>query len=169
MERPIAAVKAKYENAESSKKNKHLVIILDSCYSGIIAQELKDFEKEINEKDPTFLQENSVTIQAVCGTDEGTFGRYFTPCFVYLNDPENGELLNKLKADWMGMTDEERNQYKSVGLPCPMVVTTRPQFQDVTMELTVQNFKLTLFQDPAFFKFCSIKVYQHQDESLFEG
>ena len=52
----IAAVKAQSINAGGSKKNKHLVIILDSCYSGIIAEELKDFEKKINEQDPTFLQ-----------------------------------------------------------------------------------------------------------------
>ena len=167
----IAAVKAKSRNVEGDvrKKNKNLVIILDSCHSGIIAQELKDFEKETNEKDPTFLRENSVTIQAACGPDERTFGGYFTPCFVYLNDPKNTELLNELKAEWMDMTEENRNEYKALELPSPMVVTTRSQSQDVTMELTVQNFNLTLFQDPGFFKFCSIKVYQHQDESLFDG
>ena len=45
----IAAVKAPSSNPNGSKKekkdkkNKHLIIILDSCYSGIIAEELKDF------------------------------------------------------------------------------------------------------------------------------
>ena len=168
----IAAVKASSINAEGSKKNKHLVIILDSCYSGIIAQELKDFEDEVNTKDSSFLQENSVTIQAACGPDQGGLGGYFTPSFVYLNDPENTELLRELKADWMSMRDEERNEYRSITLPSPMVVTTRPQSQlsqDVTLELTVQKFKLTLFRDPGFFKFCSIMVYKHQDSSWFNS
>jgi len=165
----IAAVKAQSKNAEGRKKNKRLVIILDSCYSGIIAQELKDFEKEIKGKDPTFLEENSVTVQAACGSDERTFGGYFTPCFVYLNEPKNAKLLSKLKDEWVRMTEENREEYKALELPSPMVVTTGPQSHDVTMELTVQNFKLTLFKDPGFFKFCSIKVFRHQDESLFDG
>lgn len=167
----IAAVKAESIYAKGcSKKNKHLAIILDSCYSGIIAQELKDFEHEMNMKDPCLLRENSVTIQAACGPDEGALGGYFTPCFVYLNDPKNAKLLSDLKDDWKGMKDEEKNQYKELQLPSPMVVTTRPQQAGyVTLELTVQGFKLTLFQDPGFFKFCSVKVYQHQDKSLFDG
>ena len=181
----IAAIKAKSINAEGepstsakgepstsakgSKKNKHLVIILDSCYSGIIAQELKDFEDHMNEQYPKFWHENSVTIQAACGPDQRALGGYFTPCFIYLNDPKNAKLLIELKAVWMGMTEEKKNEYKSIQLPSPMVVTTRTQSRDVTMELTIQNLKLTLFQDPGFFKFCSVKVYQHQDESLFDG
>ena len=165
----IAAVKAESINAtECSKKNKHLVIILDSCHSGIIAQELKDFEKETKGKDPTFLKENSVTIQAACGPDQRTFGGYFTPCFVLLNDPKNSGLLSELKDEWSGMTEEKKNEYEALELPSPMVVTTRPQFHDVTMELTIQEFNLTLFRNPGFFKFCSIKVYRQQDKSLFE-
>lgn len=157
------------EDSEDSKKKNHLVVILDSCFSGTCARELKDLKNKINEKDPIFLKENSITIQTACGTDEGTFGGYFTPSFVYLNNPENAKLLNELKAEWENMTDEERNQYKALQLPSPMVVTTLPQSGDVTMELTVQEFKITLFQDPGFFKFCSIKVYQHQDENLLDA
>ena len=54
-----------------------------------------------------------------------------------------------------------------------MIATTRPQSQvasqDVTLELTVQNFKLTLFQDAGFFKFCSIMVYKHQDTWFYSS
>ena len=167
----IAAVKAPSISAgRCSKKNKHLVIVLDSCYSGIIAQELKVFEDEMNTKEPSFLQENSVTIQAACGPDQGALGGYFTPCFVYLNDPKKAELLNELKSKWNDMTEEERNEYKLLELQSPMVVTTKSPSQDshdVTMELTIQNFKLTLFTDPGFFKFCYIKI--NQGEGLFIG
>ena len=172
----IAAVKAESINAKgATKKNKHLVIILDSCHSGIIAQELKEFKNHAQEIDPTLLAENSITIQAACGPDERTFGGYFTPCFIYLNDPENAGLLSELKHQWKNMEEQQKTEYRSINLPSPMVVTTRPQSaclswccrctqsQPATMKVKVQNFKLTLFQDPGFFKFCSIKVYQHQD------
>ena len=164
----IAAVKAESTNAQGAKKkNKHLVIILDSCHSGIIAEELGDCVEQAQGIDPTLLDENSVTIQAACGPDERTFGGYFTPCFVYLNDHKNDGLLNELKDQWEKMGEEEKTKYRSIDLPSPMVVTTRPQSaaqpQAATIELEVQGWKLTLFQDPVFFKFCSIKVYQHQD------
>ena len=221
----IAAVKSESINAPGQKKNKHLVVILDSCHSGIIAQELKEFEKQIRKKDESFLKENSVTIQAACGPNERTFGGYFTPPFLYLNDPQNKKLLEQLRKSWKQMTDEKKDEYRSIELPSPMVVTTRAslqstkeqaqpppaqggtvnpqpppaqgdtvdpqpppaqggtvdphpppaqgdtvdsQPQNVTMEINVQNFKLTLFPDAGFFKFCSLKVFQYQQAKALE-
>ena len=257
----IAAVKSESINAPGQKKNKHLVVILDSCHSGIIAQELKEFEKQVRKKDESFLKENSVTIQAACGPNERTFGGYFTPPFLYLNDPQNKKLLEQLRKSWKQMTDEKKDEYRSIELPSPMVVTTRASLQDteeqaqpppaqggavdpqpplaqgsavnpqpppaqgdtvdpqpppaqvgtvdpqpspaqggtvdpqpppaqggtvdpqsppaqgdtvdsqpqnVTMEINVQNFKLTLFPDAGFFKFCSLKVFQYRQAKALE-
>ena len=233
----IAAVKSESINVPGQKKNKHLVVILDSCHSGIIAQELKEFEKQVRKKDDSFLKENSVTIQAACGPNERTFGGYFTPVFLYLNDPQNKKLLEQLRKSWKQMTDEKKEEYRSIELPSPMVVTTRaslqgteqqaqpppaqgdtvepqpplaqgdtvdpqpspaqggtvdpqpppaqggsvdpqpppaqgdtvdPQPQNVTMEINVQNFKLTLFPDAGFFKFCSLKVFQYRQAKALE-
>ena len=221
----IVAVKSESINAPGQKKNKHLVVILDSCHSGIIAQELKEFEKQVRKKDESFLKENSVTIQAACGPNERTFGGYFTPPFLYLNDPQNKKLLEQLRKSWKQMTDEKKDEYRSIELPSPMVVTTRAslqgteeqaqpppaqggtvnpqpppaqgdtvdpqpppaqggtvdphpppaqgdtvdsQPQNVTMEINVQNFKLTLFPDAGFFKFCSLKVFQYQQAKALE-
>ena len=245
----IAAVKSESINAPGQKKNKHLVVILDSCHSGIIAQELKEFEKQVRKKDDSFLKENSVTIQAACGPNERTFGGYFTPVFLYLNDPQNKKLLEQLRKSWKQMTDEKKDEYRSIELPSPMVVTTRAslqgteeqaqpppdqggtvdpqpplaqgdtvdpqpppaqggtvdpqpppaqggtvdpqpppaqggtvdpqpspaqgdtvdlQPQNVTMEINVQNFKLTLFPDAGFFKFCSLKVFQYRQAKALE-
>ena len=245
----IAAVKSESINAPGQKKNKHLVVILDSCHSGIIAQELKEFERQVRKKDDSFLKENSVTIQAACGPNERTFGGYFTPVFLYLNDPQNKKLLEQLRKSWKQMTDEKKDEYRSIELPSPMVVTTRaslqgteeqaqpppaqggtvdpqpplaqgdtmdpqpppaqggtvdpqpppaqggtvdpqpppaqggtvdpqpppaqgdtvdPQPQNVTMEINVQNFKLTLFPDAGFFKFCSLKVFQYRQAKALE-
>ena len=245
----ITAVKSESINAPGQKKNKHLVVILDSCHSGIIAQELKEFEKQVRKKDDSFLKENSVTIQAACGPNERTFGGYFTPVFLYLNDPRNKKLLEQLRKSWKQMTDEKKDEYRSIELPSPMVVTTRAslqgteeqaqpppdqggtvdpqpplaqgdtvdpqpppaqggtvdpqpppaqggtvdpqpppaqggtvdpqpspaqgdtvdlQPQNVTMEINVQNFKLTLFPDAGFFKFCSLKVFQYRQAKALE-
>ena len=245
----ITAVKSESINAPGQKKNKHLVVILDSCHSGIIAQELKEFERQVRKKDDSFLKENSVTIQAACGPNERTFGGYFTPVFLYLNDPQNKKLLEQLRKSWKQMTDEKKDEYRSIELPSPMVVTTRAslqgteeqaqpppdqggtvdpqpplaqgdtvdpqpppaqggtvdpqpppaqggtvdpqpppaqggtvdpqpspaqgdtvdlQPQNVTMEINVQNFKLTLFPDAGFFKFCSLKVFQYRQAKALE-
>ena len=164
----IAAVKSESTNAPGQKKkNKHLVAILDSCHSGIIAQELKKFEKQVRKKDESFLKENSVTIQAACGPNERTFGGYFTPLFLYLNDPQNNKRLEQLKEHWRQMTEGEKKKYKLMELPSPTVETTRTECYNVTMEINVQNFKLTLFSDAGFFKFCSFNVFEYrQAEAL---
>ena len=164
----IAAVKSESTNAPGQKKkNKHLIAILDSCHSGIIAQELKKFEKQVRKKDESFLKENSVTIQAACGPNERTFGGYFTPLFLYLNDPQNNKRLEQLKEHWRQMTEGEKKKYKLMELPSPTVETTRTECYNVTMEINVQNFKLTLFPDAGFFKFCSFNVFEYrQAEAL---
>lgn len=164
----IAAVKLKSINAieGAKKKNKHLVIILDSCHSGIVAKDLEDFVEHVQGKDPTLLEENSITIQAACGPDERTFGGYFTPCFIYLNQEENYSMLQDWKKEWSKMTPEKKEEYELEDLPSPMVVTTRDQSQEPTMEVAAQNFKLELFQDAGFFKFCFIKFCQLQDEQF---
>ena len=151
-----------------------LVVILDSCYSGEVAQQLHDFVSDIGEKVPRPPDGINITVQAACGTDERTVGGYFTPVFTYLNDPENEEVLEKWKDEWKKMTEEARSNYKSLDLPSPMVVTTLPARNDTTMKFTFQgNFGLytnvTLFPDAGFFKFCFVKVHRHQDKTLFEG
>lgn len=154
--------------------NSQLVVILDSCYSGEVAQQLHDFISDIGEKVPRPPDGINITIQAACGKDERTFGGYFTPVFTYLNDPENKEVLEKWKDEWKKMTEEARSNYKSLDLPSPMVVTTLPARDDTTMKFTFQgNYgvytNVTLFPDAGFFKFCFVKVHRHQDKTLFEG
>ena len=153
--------------------NSQLLIILDSCYSGEVAQQLHDFVRDIGEKVPRPPDGINITVQAACGTDERTVGGYFTPVFTYLNDPENEEVLEKWKDEWEKMTEEARSNYKSLDLPSPMVVTTLPAPEDTTMSFSFQNnvgfyTKVTLFPDAGFFKFCYVKVQKHQNKT-FEG
>ena len=153
---------------------KHFVIIVDSCYSGEFAKQLPEFIKDTEQLDPTLFDEINITIQAACGPDERTFGGYFTPVFTYLNDPDNEQLLETLKIEWEGMTEEAKNKYRLLDLPSPMIVTTLPAPQGSTMEIPVMNnhcedLKVNLFPDAGFFKFCFLKVYRHQDKTLHEG
>ena len=150
-----------------------LVVILDSCYSGEVAQQLHDFVSDIGEKVPLPPDGIKITVQAACGTDERTFGGYFTPVFTYLNNPNNKEVLEKWKDEWEKMTEEARSNYKSLDLPSPMVVTTLPAPEDTTMSFSFQNSlgfytKVTLFPDAGFFKFCYVKMQKHQNKT-FEG
>ena len=159
----IAGVKAKSQNAKGNgKKNKHLLIILDSCHSGILAEELEVLNKG---NGPWNEEGCTVTVQAACGPDEVTYGGYFTPCFKFFS--ENQEKLKEERKEWDGMTDKNREYFRGIQLPSPKLVTTRKldetEIAKPFIFQEIQNFKFVLFQDPGFFKFCSIKHFQYED------
>ena len=156
----IKAVNEESRNAPGVKKNKHLVVIADSCYSGVLVQDLKKLP--IEESPWKEFKENgcTVTVQSACGSDEPTFGGYFTPCFVYFNKPENQPFLRKLKNEWDGKSEEEKNAYRAVDLPSErLVATTMPSERLISKDPilllpVIQGLTLTLFPDAGFFKFC---------------
>ena len=142
------------------KKNKHLVVIADSCYSGVLAQDLK----QLNEKcGPWNENKCSVTVQSACSEDEVTYGGYFTPCFVHFNKPENQAHLEALKKEWNKKNRIEKNAYQELKLPSPCVETTMsPEqliFDDdpIMKPPNIHGFQLYLFRDPGFFKFCYLQ------------
>ncbi|XP_068724250.1 uncharacterized protein [Montipora capricornis] len=160
----IASVKAKSINNSEEKGNKHLIIILDSCYAGMIAQDLE----ELNKKEGPWNQNGcTITIQTACRPDEPTFGGYFTPSFVTLNDEQS--TLDDLKQKWVKMEDADKNCFSSLLLPFPKVVTTRRDSlhsgeTNPTMEFIFNNrHKLTLFSNPGFFKFCSRSIFEKDE------
>ena len=116
-----------------------LVIILDSCHSGELAQQLHDFVRDVEKINPGSLDEINIAIQAACSPDERTFGGYFTPVFTFLNDPDNEELLEKWKDEWEKMGEEDRSKYKLPDLPSPMVVTTLPPCEGATREVFLKR------------------------------
>ena len=152
----IEAVTKESSNAPGVRKNKHLVVIADSCYSGVLAQDLE--ELPIEESPWKEFKENgcTVTVQSACGSDEPTFGGYFTPVFIHLN--KNPQVLQELKSKWSpGSTDTKNKLRQHRSLPSPQVAPIRQltQENDPTMVVSHgENFKLTLFHDPGFFKFC---------------
>ena len=159
----IVALKSKSQNIEEdnvNKKNKHLVLILDSCYSGTFA---KDLKKLAAHPGPWNENECTVTVQASCSASEQTFGGYFTPLFLYLN--ENPSYLKKRKDEWQEMTQETKDSYSSLPFPSPVVETTgnwQSSNDSVTMEIECQGFSMQLFRDPGFFKYCFVTWGQEQ-------
>jgi hypothetical protein len=154
----IAAVNEESSNVPGVKKNKHLVVIADSCYSGVLVQDLQQLAKTPG---PWNANGCTVTVQSACGSDEPTVGGYFTPCFVYFNKPENQPSLQKLKDEWDGKSEIEKNAYREVDLPSPQVATTMPSERLISTEEdpilvlpVIQGLTLTLFSDAGFFKFC---------------
>ena len=163
----IACVKSESQNAKGNgKKNKHLVIILDSCHSGILAEELEELNKKKN--GPWNEEGCTVTVQAACGPDEVTYGGYFTPCFKFFS--ENQEKLKEAKEEWDGMTDKDREYFKGIQLPSPKLVTTgnlnEKEIDAPVIFRETQNFKFTLFKDPGFFKFCYIRQFQLEEAEV---
>ena len=161
----IAGVKAESQNAKGKvKKNKHLLIILDSCYAGILAEELE----ELNTTPGPWNEHGcTVTVQTACGPDEGTHAGYFTPCFKFFN--ENQEKLKEQLKEWEGMTYKDREYFRGIKLPSPKLVTTNLDGTEIGMPVIfreTQNFKFILFQDPGFFKFCSIQQFQLEEDAL---
>lgn len=157
----IASVKEKSQNRAGEKENKHLIIILDSCYAGMIARDLEELNKE---EGPWNQNGCSITIQTACGPDETTNGGYFTPCFLTLNNDEN--LRERLKKEWEEMEEQEKEFLRSLPLPSPKVVTTRANSgqNSSTMEFSFNNsHKLTLFSDSGFFKFCSLSIFKEDE------
>ena len=149
----IEVIKSQSTHRSGVKKNKHLVIVLDSCHSGQFAEDLKGFFSENQE----WLNEGcSVTVQASCESGEKAVGGYFTPTFIFLNDPDNRNVLDDLKGKWGKMKEEEKNIFRSFNFPSPVMETTRNKLDNTspTLEIKVQTFKMTLFRDAGFFKFC---------------
>ena len=157
----IASVIVQSQNNPEGKKNKHLIIILDSCYSGMIAQDLEGLK---GKDGPWNRNGCSISIQTACGDDEPTFGGYFTPCFLTLNKEQ--DLLDDLKKNWEAMEDAKKDYFKSLSLPSPKVVTTRHDSaqNNPTMEFSFDSgHKLTLFSDPGFFKFCALSIFARDE------
>ena len=151
----VAAVTEKSNNAPGRvKEKKHLVVIADSCFSGVLAQ---DLQRLMQREGPWNKNGCSVTVQSACSNDEPTFGGYFTPCFVHFNKKENWQDLENLKKEWDNLSDKQ--EYQDSNLPSPQVKTTRQEGSAPTMELHIQGFRLTLFRDPAFFKFCYVSYF----------
>ena len=65
------------------------------------------------------------------------------------------------------MKDAEKEYFGSLPLPSPRIVTTRadPGRNSPYMEFSFNNgHKLTLFSDPGFFKFCTLSIFELDEE-----
>lgn len=66
------------------------------------------------------------------------------------------------------MDEEKREHFRRIKLPSPKLVTTRSlNEREKRMPVflwEIGNFKLSLFQDPGFFKFCAIQQFQLEEE-----
>ena len=106
----IAAVKKESIDRRGEKKNKHVVIIADSCYSGKLVEDLAALNQwpgPWNENDCT------VTVQSACNSREVTFGGYFTPCFVYYNHA--GGLVQQIQRNVQQIQENVQQIQQNVG------------------------------------------------------
>ena len=158
----IAAVKKKpTHNSSGEKKKKHVIVIADSCYSGKLVEDLAELNQSAG---PWNKKGCTVTVQSASSSDEETYGGYFTPCFVHYNKPENRDELEQLIQEWKRKIEIEKDAYRTTSDPSPQLATTKPEkFGDENspiLECSFQGFKLCLFRDAGFFKFCYLKHSQ---------
>ena len=154
-----AAVKKESTERFCEKHNKHVVIIADSCYSGKLVEDLNKLSQT---RGPWNENGCTVTVQSACSSEEPTYGGYFTPRFVYYNQPENEEKLKQLIEEWNGKNEIEKDAYREFTLPSPQVATTRApenvdSENDPVLKVFLQGFRLYLFRDAGFFKFCCVE------------
>ena len=149
----IVAVEANSSAApDKQTKNKHLVIILDSCHSGEMANDLE----KITNTDGPWNRNCRVTVQASCKPNEKVKGGYFTPLFVYLNKRENKDHLASLEMSWQALSEDDKVVYRNSPGSSPSI-SPQPDNGPV-LKIVDQDFTLNLFPDAGFFKFCYRKV-----------
>ena len=148
-----------------AKKSKHLIVIADSCYSGMF---IKDLQQLARTPAPWNQNGCTVTVQSACSHDESGKETSFSPCFAHFNQQENRKSLEDLKQKWRKMSEKEKDQYRQSAQPYPQLATTIPQeklssdMDSLTMEFRQfpgQGFPLTLFCDPEFYKLCYLSRF----------
>ena len=162
----ISAITDNSINKEGEKKNKHLIIILDSCFSGELVNDLRKLKEK---EGPWNSNGCTVTVQAACSDNETTYGGYFTPTFIECNKPVNSKLMQEMMEEWSKMGAEQKEYFRALPLPSPVVETTLNDTSDSpTVEINRQSLKLTLFHDPGFFKFCHYSLFTRDVQEINE-
>eukprot|EP01147_Barroeca_monosierra_P006641 gene6641-9428_t len=88
----------------SSTKNKHLLLVCDSCFSGRLVTAIRNQPDEVK----TLLKEreSSITVQAACGENELVVGGFFMPAWLMLNSVST-VFVEALSKDAAGMAAKD--------------------------------------------------------------
>ena len=100
-------------------KNRHILVVLDSCYSGKFGKRLEKWMKGGDYKDVWKRNKCSLTIQTAASEKEPTYGGYFTPLFIRLQDEA---FRNEKLEQWVSMNSEFDDIYDE--LPSPQLYST---------------------------------------------
>lgn len=152
----IASVTSVSINSKGVKKNKIGIFLLDSCYSGIFCDELK----QLNEKKGPWNQNGcGVIIQSSCGSKENAYGGTFTP--IWLHFQMNAKHLKTLSHRFDKLTADEKSTYNNLPLQSPQLaatIDTSTAQRSNFLVLSQQNTDIYLFSNAVFFKFCAMNL-----------
>lgn len=142
---------------KNGRMNKHLIIILDSCYSGLWDEELN----KIFKKSYSFLNNNCyITLQTACRRNEKTISGHFTKFFLLFQS--NFDFLRRASSEWRDLTQEDKDYYVKCRLPNPQLVSNHPEVKDsedlFRLVKCEDGNPMYLFSDSGFFKFCVYKA-----------
>jgi hypothetical protein len=109
----VAAVLQPSENGSGTKKNKHFIGVIGSCYAGAFVEAVRELRSGL-------WRENncSVTLQSSCAENEEAFGE-ISSLFVYVQDRSN---LRALKTAFRALRD--RFDISRRKLPMPQITST---------------------------------------------
>eukprot|EP01012_Entosiphon_sulcatum_P012065 TRINITY_DN17514_c0_g1_i1.p1 TRINITY_DN17514_c0_g1~~TRINITY_DN17514_c0_g1_i1.p1 ORF type:complete len:537 (+),score=57.12 TRINITY_DN17514_c0_g1_i1:208-1818(+) len=143
---------SKAEQASGPKENKHLLVILDSCYSQTQANALR--LPELRQR----LGKNHLTVQTA-SPDEALSG-YFTPVFLRLQDPQTLRgLSEKYEVD-----SDEASEPRGCAVTSTFFSRDSDLKPQYYYELPAPRGPKTeattifLFPDPAFFQYCASQL-----------
>eukprot|EP00731_Ephydatia_muelleri_P002939 Em0001g2939a len=133
---------------KGQRKNRHMLVVLDSCYSGKFGKRLEKWMNSKDYKDVWKRNQCSLTIQTAASEKEPTYGGYFTPLFIRLQDKA---FRNEKLKQWVSMNSEFDDIYDE--LPSPQLYSTNDTISTSNEPLVKLN-KVWLVKNPNFFKMC---------------
>ena len=80
---------------DSNEKDRHLVIVSDSCFSGRLVEALRDIKSQWEQQLKT--TGSSVTVQSSCGGDQVAEGNFFMPAWLWWNSLSD-DCLQMIKS-----------------------------------------------------------------------
>lgn len=168
-----------WPNGAGADPHNFLVVVMDSCNSGAVAETLGNILSEVSQQSRTGRTLNArsaILVQHACRADEPAYPGYFTPTFMRLQSRQTRKelaVLYQLEMDMPGFLRPELMPTKAdppwqhVGvhvhqveaLPVPNLASHRELY------LEYKDWPVVLITDPYFFDFCH-RIFTATEQQL---
>ena len=140
---------------EKKKKTTTLILLIDSCFSGTWIEQFEQFEQLDN------LEYTRVIIQTACTKEEVSFGQYFLPLWVKLQEPGSGLPLEEASQEEIPFIQQQHPSFH-ISHRQDLEPTKLPS-GCVKVEIEGKTFKF--FDNGDYFHKLSLQSYKLADHS----